>query len=151
MLAQANKVILSEKRQRTLRSNMTDAETALLRVLRGRQVSGIKFRRQHPFDDYILDFVSLEIKLVIELDGGQHGEQTEYDGNRTKKLETAGFHVLRFWNNEALENTEAVAEKIWMVVQERQKQKQPHPHPNPPLEGEGTKGKGVHVVHPPNF
>ena len=68
---------------------MTDAEQALWKVLRGRQFSGHKFRRQHPFGDYILDFVCLSIMLVIEVDGGQHSTQTEYDETRTKLLQTA--------------------------------------------------------------
>ena len=123
MRAQTNKEILAERRQQALRSNMTDAERKLWGFLRGRQILGVKFRRQHPFEDYILDFVSLEIKLAIELDGSQHGEQTEYDMFRTKELQAAGFQVLRFWNNEVFDNTEAVKEKIWMVVQERQNQK----------------------------
>jgi very-short-patch-repair endonuclease len=107
-------------------------------------VSGIKFRRQHPYGNYILDFVSLEIKLVIEIDGGQHGEQAEYDSTRTSELQAGGFQVLRFWNNEVLQEIEAVKEKIWIIVQERlllqskqQSRQQTHPHPNPPLEGEG--------------
>ena len=123
---------------------MTQAEKALWRVLRGRQVSGIKFRRQHPYGNYILDFVSLEIKLVIEIDGGQHGEQAEYDSIRTSELQAGGFQVLRFWNNEVLQEIEAVKEKTWIVIQERlllkskqQNRQQTHPHPNPPLEGEG--------------
>jgi very-short-patch-repair endonuclease len=116
---------------------MTDAEQALWRMLRGRQIADLKFRRQHPFGDYILDFVCLEIKLVIEVDGGQHSEQTDYDEVRTHRLQKAGFHVLRFWNNEVLREIEAVKEKMWITVQEHQLQ--PHPHPNLPLEGEGTK------------
>ena len=124
---------------------MTHAERALWRLLRSRQVSGIKFRCQHPFGDYILDFVSLEIKLVIEIDGGQHGKQTEYDDIRTRELQAAGFQVFRFWNNEVLKDIEAVKDKIWIIVQERllqkqskqQMQQQTHPHLNPPLEGEG--------------
>jgi very-short-patch-repair endonuclease len=108
-------------------------------------VLGIKFRRQHPFSNYILDFVSLGIKLVIEIDGGQYGKQAEYDALRTSELQAAGFQVLRFWNNEVLQDIEAVKDKIWIIVQERLLQKQSkqqirqqtHPHPNPPLEGEG--------------
>jgi very-short-patch-repair endonuclease len=119
MIGQTNKKILTDKLQRRLRNDMTDAEKALWRVLRVRQLSGIKFRRQHPYDNYILDFVSLEIKLVIEIDGGQHGEQTLYDAIRTSELQTAGFQVLRFWNNEVLQDIEAVKEKIWIIVQER--------------------------------
>ena len=112
---------------------MTDAERALWQVLRGRQISGIKFRRQHPLGDYILDFVSLEIKLIIEVDGGQHASQMEYDQARTEYLQSAGFQVLRFWNNEVLIEIDSVKEKIWSIVQESL----PHPLPDPPLEGEG--------------
>ncbi|BCR06005.1 DNA methylase [Desulfuromonas versatilis] len=112
---------------------MTDAEKALWQVLRGRQISRLKFRRQHPFGDYVLDFVCLENRLVIEVDGGQHGEQTDYDEIRTRHLQDAGFCVLRFWNNEVLLDIEAVKEKIWLAVQETGA----HPHPDPPLEGEG--------------
>ncbi|MCM2359800.1 MAG: DUF559 domain-containing protein [Geobacteraceae bacterium] len=133
MIGQTNKKILSGKLQRTLRNNMTDTERALWYLLRGRQISGLKFRRQHPFGDCILDFVCPEIRLVIEVDGGQHEQQAKYDENRTQKLQTAGFRVLRFWNNEVLEEKESVKEKIWLVVKELQS----HPHPDPPLEGEG--------------
>ncbi|NVN99648.1 MAG: DUF559 domain-containing protein [Geobacteraceae bacterium] len=112
---------------------MTDAENTLWRILRGRQIDGLKFRRQHPFGDYILDFVCLENMLVIEVDGGQHAEQAGYDEIRTEQLQKAGFQVLRFWNNEVLMEIDAVKEKIWLVVQGHQ----PHPHPDPPLEGEG--------------
>ena len=133
MHGQTNKKILSNRLQRTLRHEMTDAEKALWRILRCRQVSGLKFRRQHPCGDYILDFVCLDKKLVIEVDGGQHGERTEYDEIRTLNLLTAGFCVLRFWNNEVLHDIEVVKERIWRKVEE----KQPHPLPNPPLEGEG--------------
>jgi len=113
---------------------MTDAEKALWRVLRSRQVSDLKFRRQHPFGDYILDFVCLEKRLIIEVDGGQHGERTKHDEIRSQNLARAGFRVLRFWNNEVLQEIEAVKERIWRAVQEQQ----PHPLPNPPLEGEGV-------------
>ena len=111
---------------------MSDAEQALWHLLRCRQISGLKFRRQHPFGDYILDFVCLENKLVIEVDGGQHGRQAEYDENRTQKLQMAGFRVLRFWNNDVLKEIESVREKICMVVQELK----PHPPPASPLKGE---------------
>ena len=117
---------------------MSDAEQVLWHLLRGRQISGLKFRRQHPFGDFILDFVCLENKLVIEVDGGQHGQQSGYDENRTQKLQAAGFRVLRFWNNEVLQEIESVKEKIWLAVQELQS----HPPPNLPLEGGGA-GKVV--------
>ncbi|OGW39899.1 MAG: hypothetical protein A2010_01455, partial [Nitrospirae bacterium GWD2_57_9] len=99
MQGQTNKSVLQNKLQRKLRLSMTDAERKLWRILRGRQMEGLKFRRQHPFEDYILDFVCLEKKIVVELDGGQHQEQRVEDGVRTKVLEDAGFHVLRFWNH----------------------------------------------------
>ena len=126
VIGQTNKKIRSGKLQRALRNNMSDAEQALWHLLRGRQISGLKFRRQHPFSNYILDFVCLENRLVIEVDGGQHGEQAGYDENRTQKLQAAGFRVLRFWDNEVLKEMESVKEKIWLVVQELQ----PHPPPS---------------------
>ena len=86
---------------------------------------GLKFRRQHPFGDYILDFVCLEKKPVIEVDGGQHGDQAVQDEMRTKALERVGFRVLRLWNNEVLQHIEAVRERIWTAVQEKQ-------NPSPP-------------------
>ncbi|MFA7061989.1 MAG: endonuclease domain-containing protein [Pedobacter sp.] len=134
LIAQTNENILSNRRQRALRVMMTDAEQMLWRFLRGRQVSGVKFRRQHPFGDYILDFVSLEIKLVIEVDGGHHNLQAQYDKQRTLYLNSAGFQVLRFWNNEVIQEIEAVKEIIWMTVHERQ----PHPPPDLPLERGGN-------------
>jgi len=70
VIGQTNKKIPSGKLQRVLRSNMSDAEKVLWHLLRGRQISGLKFRRQHPFGDYILDFVCLENRMVIEVDGG---------------------------------------------------------------------------------
>ena len=135
VIGQTDKKIRSGKLHRALRKNMSDAEQALWNVLRGRQVSDLKFRRQHPLGDYILDFVCLENKLVIEVDGGQHGEQAGYDENRTQELQAAGFCVLRFWNNEVLREMESVKEKIGLVVQELQS----HPLPNLPLEGGGVK------------
>ena len=110
---------------------MSEAEQALWHRLRGCQIYGLKFRRQHPFGDYILDFVCLENKLVIEVDGGQHEEQAGYDEHRTQMLQAAGFRVLRFWNNEVLKEIESVKEKICLAVQEVQ----PHPPPNLPSEG----------------
>jgi len=132
MIGQTNKKVLSEKRQRTLRKNMTDAERALWQALRGRQVLGLKFRRQHPFGDYILDFVCLEHKLIIEVDGGQHSEQADYDERRTRELQKAGFRVLRFWNNEVLQNLEGVKEKIWQVVEGLGHSDQSNPSPPQP-------------------
>jgi very-short-patch-repair endonuclease len=114
---------------------MSNAEQVLWYHLRCRQISGLKFRRQHPFGDYILDFVCLGNKLVIEVDGGQHGQQAGYDKDRTRKLRTAGFRILRCWNNEVLKDIESVKEKIWLVVKELQS----HPPPSLPLEGGGVR------------
>ena len=103
-------------RARELRRNLTDAERALWRVLRNRQVSGYRFRRQAPIGPYIVDFVCFEIRLVIEVDGGQHVEQAKYDDERTAWLEDAGFRVVRFCNNEVLEDMGAVRDAIWVAV-----------------------------------
>ncbi len=90
---------------RDLRRNLTDAERALWRHLRQRQIAGLKFRRQHPVDRYILDFVCLEARLVIELDGGHHAERQDEDQERTAWPEERGYRVLRFWNTEVLEQS----------------------------------------------
>ncbi len=104
--------------QRKLRKEMTDAERILWRVLRAKQMAGFKFRRQHPYNDFILDFVCLERRIVIEVDGGQHDVQAEADMIRTDKLTRSGFRVLRFWNNEVINQLEGVKEKIWLELQE---------------------------------
>ena len=98
-----------------LRKAMTDAERKLWQRLRGEQL-GVKFRRQHPFGNYVLDFVSLERRLVIEVDGSQHADAQEHDEKRTAQLRVSGFAVLRFWNNEVLNETDAVVQVIWDVL-----------------------------------
>ena len=97
---------------RELRNNSTDTERLLWRYLKNRQVVGVKFRRQQPIEAYIVDFVSFDKRIVIELDGGQHAENEEYDGQRDACLYANGFVVLRFWNNEIIENIEGVLEVI---------------------------------------
>ena len=101
---------------RVLRKNMADAEQHMWQYLRRRQISAYKFRRQFPIGQYVVDFVCLETKLVIEIDGGQHSEQQEYDGKRTSFLESNGFRVVRFWNNEVLTETGAVLGVIEAVL-----------------------------------
>ncbi len=118
MHGQTNKNILNNKLQRTLRNNMTDAERRLWGVLRGKQFDGYKFRRQHPFDRYVLDFVCLERKIVVEVDGGQHAGENLHDTERTCFLEKAGFRVLRFWNHEVMTRMEGVQELIWRALHE---------------------------------
>ena len=117
MKGQTNKQILTPKLQRRLRKSMTDAERRLWQALQRRQMSGFRFRRQHPFGDYIIDFVCLSAMLAVEVDGGQHGESKIEDAARTEFLQRAGLCVLRFWNNEVLRDTEAVTETIWKALQ----------------------------------
>jgi len=97
---------------RQLRKNMTDAERELWRHLRLRQFSGYKFRRQQPIGKYIVDFVCFEKKLIIEVDGSQHSEQADYDLIRDAWLEKEGFRILRFWDNQVLNETDGVKEMI---------------------------------------
>ena len=92
-------------------------------------MDGLKFRRQHPYNDYILDFVCLEKKIVVEVDGGQHEACIIEDGVRTKMLEKAGFRVLRFWNHEVLQQVEAVAEQILQAVSRKENPSSPQPSP----------------------
>ena len=99
-------------RARALRKAQTDAETLLWSHLRDRRFQGLKFRRQRPIGPYFADFACIEIGLVIEVDGGQHGEQVEYDVRRAAVMKENGFQTLRFWNHEVLGQTEAVLEKI---------------------------------------
>jgi very-short-patch-repair endonuclease len=103
---------------RDLRRGMTDAERLLWRHLRRRQVEGLKFRRQHPLGCFIVDFVCIEAALVIEIDGGQHGERLAQDAARTAWLNRQGYRVLRFWNNEVLDNIDAVRQAIWSELRE---------------------------------
>lgn len=106
------------KNARALRKNQTDAETLLWQLLRNRQLNNFKFRRQYPIKPYILDFYCHEAKLVIELDGGQHNTQTAIskDNKRTEYLKLQGMKVLRFWNNEVLQNTESVLQEIYSAL-----------------------------------
>ncbi|QSB01070.1 endonuclease domain-containing protein [Methylomonas sp. EFPC1] len=101
---------------RSLRKNQTDAERVIWQQLRNRQLLGCKFRRQQVIGPFIVDFVCLEPKLVIEVDGGQHAEQQEYDQNRSHYLQRLGYRVLRFWNHEVLQNRLAVMEVIRLAV-----------------------------------
>jgi len=96
---------------RRLRKSMTDAEALLWRRLRNRQCGDSKFRRQAPIGPYIVDFLCWDAKLIIELDGGQHANDPS-DRIRQREIESLGFRVLRFWNNDVLENMEGVFETI---------------------------------------
>ena len=103
---------MGRDRARQLRKRLTDAESKLWSRLRGRQVDGCKFRRQHPVGPYIVDFACLERGLVVELDGSQHMERTKEDMARTRLLEQEGFTVLRFWDNQVFEEMDAALEVI---------------------------------------
>ncbi|GAB2593128.1 endonuclease domain-containing protein [Dyella jejuensis] len=136
-------------RARRLRRTMTDAERCLWRHLRNRHFSGWKFRRQHEIDRYIVDFVCPDAFLVVELDGGQHAETVAADAERTRRLQGMGYHVLRFWNNDVLMNTEAVLG----VVLEALARAAPHPTLSP--QGRGSKRAHGHscpkTALPPPF
>lgn len=119
MKGQTNHYIRDARLQRQLRNAPTDAECALWQRLESRQLEGSKFRRQHPFGDYILDFACLERGVVVELDGSQHMEAAERDARRTQLLESAGFVVLRFWNNDVFGNLEGVLESIQTCLMTR--------------------------------
>jgi very-short-patch-repair endonuclease len=101
---------------RRLRHRSTEAEL-LWSKLRDRRLDGIKFKRQVPIAGYIVDFSALELKLVIEVDGGQHDVRAAEDAERTRILEEWGFHVVRFWNNDVLNNIEGVLEAIIQELQ----------------------------------
>lgn len=112
--------VVSNKREfaRSLRREMTDAERHLWRALRQRSIDGFKFRRQHVIGEFVVDFVCLERMLVLEIDGGQHAEAVQYDESRSASIKRDGFRVLRFWNNEILENLEGVLEVISQALRE---------------------------------
>ena len=101
-----------------LRKQSTDAETVLWNLLRNRQLMGYKFHRQAPIGKYIVDFLCFERKLVVELDGGQHQEQANYDAGRTGILESRGYRVIRSWNNLVLDDTDAVLQAVLIALEE---------------------------------
>jgi len=118
---------------KSLRARMTDAERALWYLLRDRRLQGYKFRRQMPVGPYVVDFICLEHRLIIELDGGQHADQAEKDATRDEWLRSQKFSVFRFWNNDVLANAEGVLQAIL----EHCETFPPHPYPSP-ARGEGS-------------
>lgn len=106
-------------RARRLRQRQTEAEKLLWYHLRNKRLGGYKFRRQHPIGGYIVDFCCDGAHLVVELDGGGHNEpgQIGYDHIRTSKLEERGLHVLRFWNDDVLTDTNQVLEIILATIE----------------------------------
>jgi very-short-patch-repair endonuclease len=106
-------------RARALRISSTEAERRLWHKLRGRQLAGFKFRRQRPIGRYIVDFVCVEQKLVVELDGGQHAESAR-DRVRDAALAAAGYRVFRIWNSEVMETPDSelirIAEALGVTI-----------------------------------
>ena len=129
---------------RRMRRVPTPAEQLLWRHLRGRQLSGMRFRRQHAVDRFITDFYCAEARLVIELDGGTHRGNHEQDRWREASLEGLGFRVLRFWNDEVLNSLPSVLQRIAEET-DRARQACCGPHPLPPLRARrgGNRGRRI--------
>jgi lysyl-tRNA synthetase class 2 len=89
-------------RERSLRRRQTEAECTLWQHLRHRRLLGCKFRRQHRIDRFYADFVCLQARVIVELDGSQHLDQQAYDGTRTRRLQQLGYRVIRLWNDDVL-------------------------------------------------
>ena len=107
-----------------MRHQPTNAETLIWTALRGARLQGFKFKRQQPIGPYIVDFVCFEHTLIIEIDGGQHGDETSKDHERSNWLQSQGFRILRFWNNEVIERKDDVLESIIRALRE-------YPSPQP--------------------
>jgi very-short-patch-repair endonuclease len=122
---------------KTLRAQATDAEIVLWRLLRSRRLAHLKFRRQVPIGPWIVDFVSFELRLVVEVDGSQHAD-SDGDRRRDHNLSERGFTILRFWNNDVLSTPLVIADAIFTAVR-------PFPSPGElcsppsPTRGEGSK------------
>ena len=125
-----------------MRGALTDAELRLWRLLRDRRLNGIKFRRQVPLGPYIVDFLCVGAKLIVEADGSQHAESVR-DNVRDAYLANQGWKVLRFWNNEVLQNREGVLETIYAHAK-------PSSGPSGHLlpEGEGVLNGGAETLPP---
>lgn len=116
-----------------MRTSSTQAEAIIWYHLRAHRMSGVKFKRQVPIGDYIVDFAAKQARLIVEIDGGQHNEQV--DQIRTRWLEQQGFKVLRFWNNEVLTNMDGVLESIKLSLESANTPSPPAPLPHA---GEGS-------------
>src|SRR5688500_18025840 len=108
-------------RAKELHRNMTDAEAKLWRHQRAHRMGDVHFRNQHAIGNYVVDFCAPRKKLIIGLDGSQHLEQEEYDAERTAFFESKGYRVLRFWNNDVMNNVDAVLKLIWSVLNEEER------------------------------
>jgi adenine-specific DNA-methyltransferase len=112
-----------------LRTNQTDAESVFWYNVRARRLAGFKFRRQYPVGSFIADFVCLEAKLIVELDGDQHAVRRDYDRSRDAFLKSKGFHVMRVWNSDLLTNRDGVMDA---VLRQLENVDTPSPRPSPP-------------------
>jgi very-short-patch-repair endonuclease len=122
---------------RRLQRDQTDAERILWFRLRDRRLGGWKFRRQMSLNGFVVDFCCPDAKLIIELDGGQHVNHKAEDSRRSEDLETSGYLVLRFWNNDVFQNLDGVLEEILKTISQ-QMIEPPHPAPLPFGEREPT-------------
>ena len=129
------------EKSRQLRKNMTNQEKKLWSIIRNRQFFGLRFRRQFPIGNYIVDFICREKKIIIEIDGGQHNEpqNTDYDISRTKFLYSSGYKVVRFWNNEINDNIDGVYEKLKEVFEITP------PQPSPSVEGANLNSTNITI------
>ena len=127
----------NRRRARDLRRRQTEQELFVWRRLRNRRFADFKFRRQFPLGDYIVDFVCLERRLILELDGGQHGEsaQENYDAARDAWLRSQGFKILRFWNHQVMSEWQMVEDTLWNELE-------CPPHPQPLSRG-GERGEVI--------
>jgi len=135
-------MIVLTQRAKELRKNSTDAERLLWKHLKAKQFGGLKFRRQEQIGHYIANLVCYEVSIIVEADGGQHNEQKENDEDRTHWLNSQGFKVLRFWNNEILTNIEGVLEVIRTECQ---------PPLSPALSHKGRGSKPLSPFNPPSL
>jgi very-short-patch-repair endonuclease len=110
---------MANERARLLRKDMSDAEWKLWQRLRGGEIGGFRFRRQHPIGAYIADFICLEKRLIIEVDGAQHAEQSQmdHDAKRTRWLNSEWYTVKRFWTNEVMTELDSVLDSILMTLE----------------------------------
>jgi lysyl-tRNA synthetase class 2 len=131
---------------RQLRRQQTDAERNLWFKLRGYRLAGLKFRRQMSLNGFVVDFCCPSVKLIVELDGSQHLEQREQDARRIKDLEDTGYFVLRFWNNDVLQNIDGVLEEI-VSAATQQMFEPPHPIPLPSGGREPAGASGQSSAH----
>lgn len=139
MRGKSEKMNTTLRKAKILRQNSTEAERVFWQEVRNRRLA-YKFYRQFPIDHYIADFVCPELKLVIEIDGGQHNDSLA-DQERTKSLNATGYKVIRFWNNDVLKNIEGVILFLTEAMDKRKKELQqpwttPSPKPSPHQYGE---------------